>query len=319
MPASNPQADSFATLRSLLQADEIITSNSPDYEARAQTWAAQKHARPRLVLRLTSIESLSRVLAFLYRTRLDFAIYGQGFSSASAKDVVVNMSGFDDFHFDAQGEVVTVGAGQTWSDVYRKLADAAPEYGIVGARTPCVGVAGTIVNGGYSWVSSEYGCISDQNNMLDAKVVKYDGSVVWASTEPELLWALRGGGGGFGALVQVKLRVFPYPQHIWAGPILVPRGRLEEVAEGIANFLCRPVGPRITMFLYVVKGRLLESIGMDEDMLVIHAFDANGEEHGRAHFRWALDIPGAIDQTKITTLAGVANLQDKAGIVKGTT
>lgn len=63
------------------------------------------------------------------------------------------------------------------------------------------------------------------------------------------------------------------------------------------------------MFLYVVKGRLLESIGTDEDMLVIHVFDANGEEHGRANFRWALDIPGAIDQTKITTLAGVANLQ----------
>ncbi|RAK75311.1 FAD-binding oxidoreductase [Aspergillus fijiensis CBS 313.89] len=318
MPASNQEADSFDTLRSLLQEDEIVTPDSPNYEARVQTWAAQKDARPRLALRPTSTESLSRALAYLYRSTLDFAISGQGYSSASARDVVVNTSGFDDFHFDAQGEVVTVGAGQTWADVYRKLAAAAPEYAVVGARTPCVGVAGTIVNGGYSWVSSEYGCISDPGNMLDAKVVKYDGSVVWASTEPELLWALRGGGGGFGALVQVKLRTIPYPQNIWAGPILVPRERLEEVAEGIENFLSRPLSPRITMFLYVVKGRLLESIGTDEDMLVIHVFDANGEEHGRANFRWALDIPGAIDQTKITTLAGVANLQDKAGIVKGT-
>lgn len=69
---------------------------------------------------------------------------------------------------------------------------------VIGARTPCVGVAGAIVSGGFSWLSSEYGCISDPENMIDAKVVKYDGSVVWASTEPELLWALRGGGGGFG-------------------------------------------------------------------------------------------------------------------------
>lgn len=168
--------------------------------------------------------------------------------------------------------------------------------------------------------------------MLDAKVVKYDGSAIWASEEPELLWALRGGGGGFGGkhylyrlsllwialiatfdvvVTQVKLRVFPYPQEIWAGPILIPRDRLQEVAEGIQGFLSGPVDPKITMFLYVVNGRLLQSIGTDSDMLVIHAFDANGEEHGRSCFKWALDIPGAIDQSKITTLSGVAKLQGK--------
>ncbi|RAL06923.1 FAD-binding oxidoreductase [Aspergillus homomorphus CBS 101889] len=307
----------LAKLRYLLRADEIITPDSPGYQASSQTWAAHKHAKPSLVIRPTSIEALSRALAYLYTTDLDFAIYGQGFGSASAKDVLVNTSAFNNFHFDAQAEVVTVGAGQTWSDVYQKLAEAAPEYGVVGARTPCVGVAGTIVCGGYSWVSSEHGCISDPNNMLDTQVVKYDGSIVWASKEPQLLWALRGGGGGFGVITQVKLRVFPYPQKIWAGPILVPRERLQEVAEGIESFLSKPVDPKITMFLYVVKGRLLESIGTNSNMLVIHAFDANGEEHGRSCFKWALEIPGAVDQSKITTLSGVANLQNKAGMVKG--
>ncbi|CAG8947181.1 unnamed protein product [Penicillium salamii] len=302
---------SLATIRSLLRVDEIITPDSPDYLESSQTWAAHKYSKPSVVIRPTSTEALSRALAYLYNTDVDFAIYGQGFSSASAKDVLVNTSAFNDFHFNAQAEVVTVGAGQNWSEVYRKLAEAAPEYGVVGARTPCVGVAGTIVCGGYSWLSSEHGCISDPNNMLDAKVVKYDGSAIWASEEPELLWALRGGGGGFGVVTQVKLRAFLYPQEIWAGPILIPRDRLQEVAEGIEGFLSGPVDPKITMFLYVVNGRLLQSIGTDSDMLVIHAFDANGEEHGRSCFKWALDIPGAIDQSKITTLSGVAKLQGK--------
>ena len=122
-------ADPFTTLCSLLRPDEIITPQSPDYEASIQTWAAQKQARPRLAIRPTSVEALAKAISYLYTTSLDFAIYGQGFSSASAKDIVVNTSAFDDFHFDPQAEVVTIGAGQTWSAVYRKLAKAAPQYG----------------------------------------------------------------------------------------------------------------------------------------------------------------------------------------------
>lgn len=47
-------------------------------------------------------------------------------------------------------------------------------------------------------MSTKYGCVCDPENFLDAEVVKHDGTVVMASQEPDLLWALRGGGGGFG-------------------------------------------------------------------------------------------------------------------------
>lgn len=110
-------------------------------------------------------------------------------------------------------------------------------------------------------------------------------------------------------VAQVVLRVFRYSQNIWAGPILIPREQLQLVAESIAQFTSKPVDPKVTMFLYVVKKRLLESIGTNSDMLLIHAFDAHGEDHGRASFQWALDIPGAVDETKLTNLTGVANLQ----------
>ncbi|KAE8372683.1 FAD-binding domain-containing protein [Aspergillus bertholletiae] len=317
MVTSGPGENQLTTLRSLLRGDEIITPDSPDYRPHIQTWASQKQLNPRLVVRPASVESLSKAIAYLYSSSLDFAIYGRGFMSASAKDVLVNTSSFDDFHFDRHSELVTIGAGQTWQEVYHKLQEAAPGFAIVGARTPCVGVAGAILNGGFSWLSGEYGCISDPANMLDAKVVKYDGSVVWASREPELLWALRGGGGGFGVVVQVVLRAFPYPQNIWAGPIMIPRQQLQLVAERIARFFSEPVDPKIGMFLYFVKKDLLASLGADSGMLVIHAFDAHGEAHGRASFQWALDIPGAVDRTKITTLAGVAELQSKMDTVKG--
>ena len=67
------------------------------------------------------------------------------------------------------------------------------------ARTPSIGVGGSILSAGFGWLSTEYGCISDPINFVDAEVVKYDGSIVIASQEPDLLWALRGGGGGIGS------------------------------------------------------------------------------------------------------------------------
>lgn len=129
MAESYTAEDQFSILESLLRSDEIIRPTSPTYHSSIQTWAAQKQLKPRIVLRPTSIDSLSKTIAHLYFTKLDFAIYGHGFMSASAKDVLVNMSAFDGFHFDRHSELATIGAGQTWSDVYRKLGDVAPNYG----------------------------------------------------------------------------------------------------------------------------------------------------------------------------------------------
>lgn len=66
------------------------------------------------------------------------------------------------------------------------------------AATPFIGVGGSILAAGFSLMSKEYGCSSDPENLLDAEVVKLDGSVVWASTEPDLLWGLRGAHLGLG-------------------------------------------------------------------------------------------------------------------------
>lgn len=119
----------LTTLRSLLSDNEIISPESPEYIESSKTWASQKQYHPRLVVRPTSVESLSKTIAHLYSTKLDFAIYGHGFMSASAKDVVVNISCFDEFHLDKSSTSATVGAGQTWEQVYQKLEEQAPEYG----------------------------------------------------------------------------------------------------------------------------------------------------------------------------------------------
>lgn len=129
MASTNEVESELIALQQLLRPHEIITPNTPTYQPSIQTWACQKQQYPQIVVRPTSIESLSQVISHLYPTDLQFAIYGHGFSSTSAKDVLINMTAFDEFHFDSDSETVTIGAGQTWAEVYRKLGEAAPGYG----------------------------------------------------------------------------------------------------------------------------------------------------------------------------------------------
>jgi cysteine desulfurase len=137
MAESETLETQLKTLQSLLQPNEILTPDSPGYISHSQTWASQKQLSPRLVVRPTSVETLSKVITYLYTTPLDFAIYGHGFGSTSAKDVLVNTSAFNDFHFDRHSETVTIGAGQTWVDVYRKMEEHAPGYGSMILSKPC--------------------------------------------------------------------------------------------------------------------------------------------------------------------------------------
>jgi FAD/FMN-containing dehydrogenase len=72
-------------------------------------------------------------------------------------------------------------------------------------RTPFVGIGGSILGGGFSWLSSEFGLTSDPANMLDAEVVTVDGKVLWASQDPDLLFALRGAYGFAGMFPERRL------------------------------------------------------------------------------------------------------------------
>lgn len=80
------------------------------------------------------LQSLSRLIAFLERSELDFAVRCAGMGSASAKDVLISMSAFDSFEFDEQSETITIGAGQTWAEIDVKMEKFASGYA---GMTPC--------------------------------------------------------------------------------------------------------------------------------------------------------------------------------------
>jgi len=117
-----------ASLGAFLDADEIIEPSNPNYEKESQVWAAHKFEHPQLVVRPKTIDSLSKLFKTLNETDVEVAIRGGGCGSVSTPGVLVSMSAFDGFEFNEKDETVTIGAGQVWRDIDRKVEEAAPGY-----------------------------------------------------------------------------------------------------------------------------------------------------------------------------------------------
>lgn len=159
-------------------------------------------------------------------------------------------------------------------------------------------------------MSSEYGLTSDPQNMLDVQVVLMDGSVLWASSDPELLWALRGGGGRFGVAIAFKLKAYKYPQNVYSGMILFGRDALSELAKKVPEFVETNTDPKVACHFYCLDMTQGAFVGKPSvPGLALLVYDAHGEGHGRNEaFKWALEIPGAIDTTKAMTYREVNQL-----------
>ncbi|KAJ6149295.1 hypothetical protein N7471_000494 [Penicillium samsonianum] len=307
-----------------LSSSEIIFPASPLYERESCTWAAQKDLKPKIIARPSTVSSLAALLSFLTHSNLDWAVRCTGVGSSSASDVLISVSAFDKFEYNAEDQTVVIGAGQTWGEVDRKVEENAPGHAVVGTRCAFVGVGGSILAGGISWLSSEKGLAADPHNMLDAKVVLTDGRILWASTEPELLWALRGGGGSFGdtVLVEVKLRVYPYPNKIYSGTISYPREAFSVVAKAISRFTSECKDPKMAMHIFALDLSLGHYVGdTPKPGIGLQVFDAHGETHGRGTegFGWALDIEGAIDETSSMTIRQCNQIWDGIQAAKGKT
>src|SRR5262249_59563876 len=110
------------------------------------------------------------------------------------------------------------------------LTDAAAEYGLAGlaGSSHDVGVVGYTLGGGISWLARKYGLSS--NSVLAAEIVDADGNErrVDYRNDPELFWAIRGGGGAFAVVTALEIRLYPVAE-IYAGTLFFPIDGAREV------------------------------------------------------------------------------------------
>lgn len=160
---------------------------------------------------------------------LPLAVYATGHGGAmpdADRTVVVTTSAMGGVLVDPERRVARVGPGARWSEVI----EAAAPFGLapLSGTAPSVGVIGYTLGGGMSWLSRRFGFAAD--SVLRADIVTADGEsrTVSADHDPDLFWAIRGGGANFGVVTSLEFRLHRVPT-VYAGTATFPIERAADV------------------------------------------------------------------------------------------
>jgi FAD/FMN-containing dehydrogenase len=223
----SPVADD---LRAQLRGD-VFEPGSPGYADTCTLFNAMIDRRPRLVARCTCPEDVVAALAHARAHAIPVAVRAGGHSVSGASLVddglVIDLRGIAAVEVDPERRIARVGGGATWAQFDR--ATAAYGLATTGGRVSTTGVGGLTLGGGSGWLERKHGLACD--NLLAAELVTADGRIVRASADehPDLLQALRGGGGNFGVVTALELQLHPLPSEILAGLLIYPGARGTEL------------------------------------------------------------------------------------------
>ncbi len=163
--------------------------------------------RPAAVVVASCAADVAAAVTVAARAGLTVAVQstGHGAAAAGPESVLIVTSRLDSVVVDPRSRTATVGAGVRWQQVL----DATAPHGLAGlcGSAPHVGVVGYTLGGGIGPVARSHGFAAD--HVLEIEVVTADGRLrrVDADTDPDLFWALRGGGGAFGVVTQLTFRL----------------------------------------------------------------------------------------------------------------
>ena len=184
----------------------------PGYDSARLAWNAALDLHPAAIAYPGSTDEVSAVVKAAAAAGLQVAPMGTGHNAAPFGDlsevVLLRTSAMTRVEVDAAARTVRVQAGTLWLDAVAAAAERG--LSVLHGSSPDVGVVGYSLGGGLGWYSRSLGL--QANSVVSATVVTADGSVVRAAADenPDLFWALRGGGGNFGIVTELEFRAYDF-------------------------------------------------------------------------------------------------------------
>lgn len=216
----------------------VILPADPDYDDARRIYNAMIDKRPALIVRCHDAADVIAAVNFARDHRLELAIRSGGHNGAGLALVddglVIDLSAMRGVRVDPDARTVQVEAGCVWGDVDH----AAHAFGLAvpSGIISTTGVGGLTLGGGLGYLSRKYGLTID--NLLAVDMVLADGRFVRASADenPDLFWAVRGGGGNFGVITSFLFRAHPVSM-VYGGPIIWPVDQAEEILRWYLDFM----------------------------------------------------------------------------------
>lgn len=210
-----PRVPDDATLTALRSgfAGEVVAPGDPSYDESRTLFNAMIDRRPSVIALCETVEDVAAAIRFGRERGLEVAVRGGGHSVAGNAltdgGIVVDLRRMHAVVVDPGARTARVGGGATMSHLDR----ATQPYDLVttGGRVSTTGVGGFTLGGGSGWLERAFGLACD--NLVEVELMTADGTMVRAAEDenPELFWALHGGGGNFGVATSLTLRLHPLP------------------------------------------------------------------------------------------------------------
>jgi FAD/FMN-containing dehydrogenase len=220
---------------------EVLLPGDEGYDAARHIWNGMIDKHPAMIVQCACPADVAQAVNLARDEGLLLSIRGGGHNvaggSVADKGLMLDLTRMRDVQVDPDRRVARAQGGAKLADLdaaTSPFALAAP-VGVVSAT----GVAGLTLHGGAGWLMRRHGLSVD--NLLAVEMVTADGRVRRASADenPDLFWAVRGGGGNFGVVTAFELALHPVGPEVWMAAPIYPLERAPEVIAAARDYLAR--------------------------------------------------------------------------------
>jgi hypothetical protein len=204
-------------------AGRIATPSDSDWDEARLAWNLAADQRPKAVAFVESADDVAKVVSFAGQNSLRVAGQGTGHGAVALapldETILVKTERMRGIEIDAGAQTARVEAGA----LVLELSEAAQAHGLssMPGSAPDVGVTGYTLGGGLSWLGRRYGFACNRVRAIELVSADGEARTVDAENDPDLFWALRGGGGGYAIVTALHLELVPIGD-IYAGALLFP-------------------------------------------------------------------------------------------------
>ncbi|GGB94536.1 FAD-linked oxidase [Marinobacterium zhoushanense] len=231
---------------------QVISPNDAEYNDARQIWNAMIDRNPGLIVRCSGTADVIQAVKFARQHNLLVSVRGAGHNiagkSLADEAMLIDLSPMKLVRVDPEAKVAIAGPGATLGD----LDHESQAFGLacpVGINST-TGIAGLTLGGGFGWLSRKYGMTVD--NLIAAEVVTADGERLRCSSDlnPDLFWAIRGGGGNFGIVTSFEFRLHPVGPQVMCGPAVFPFAQAGEILRAYREF-CATCADELTVWAVI--------------------------------------------------------------------